>query len=125
MAVAVTGLGGDQALRARVEARMSKALARLELAPVSAHVRFRDTDGPKGGVAIQCDVTVRVPRRPDMRIEHTAETPRAAFRGAFQTLERQVRRFRTRQRDRRRRPKKYYAAKRLLSPERGRGQAVE
>lgn len=125
MTIDVVGLERDAVLRARVEARMAKVVARLSVAPVSALVTLRDTNGPKGGVAIECDVTVRLPYRPAVRVAHTAATPRAAFHGAFETLDRQLRRFRTRQRDRRRRPRKYYAARRLLAPEGGREEAGE
>jgi hypothetical protein len=46
-------------------------------------------------------------------VEHLAETPRLAFDAGFSALERLLERYRERQRDSGRRPKKYFAAKRL------------
>jgi hypothetical protein len=48
-------------------------------------------------------------------VEHTAQTGRLAFDGAFAVLERQLERYRERDRDERRHPKKYFVAKRLLT----------
>jgi ribosome-associated translation inhibitor RaiA len=42
-----------------------------------------------------------------------AETPRLAFDGALKAFERRLERYRERDRDSRRRPKKYWVAKRL------------
>jgi ribosome-associated translation inhibitor RaiA len=50
-------------------------------------------------------------------VEHTATTSRLAFDGAFAALEPRLERYRERQRESRRHPKKYYAAKRLLTGE--------
>jgi ribosome-associated translation inhibitor RaiA len=85
----------------------------VQVKPLGAEVRFFDDNGPKGGRAIRCAVTVRLPYRPAVRVEEMAETARLAFDGAFATLERQLERYRERNRDSRRRPKKYYAARRL------------
>jgi hypothetical protein len=49
-----------------------------------------------------------------VRIEHSATTARLAFDGAHATLVRQLERYRERQRESRRRPKKYFVARRLL-----------
>lgn len=84
---------------------------------LAAQVAFFDDDGPKGGRAVRCGLTVRVPYRPAVRVEHTAETPRLAFDASFKSLERQLERYREMDRDRRRYPKKYFAAKRLLESE--------
>ena len=75
---------------------------------------FFDENGPKSGVAIRCALMVRLPVRPAIRAENTAETHRLAFDGGFATLERQLARHREVSRERRRRPKKYFIAKRLL-----------
>lgn len=113
-AVQITGVDRQAALRARISRLMSAALQPVEVRPLSAQVVFFDDNGPKGGRAIRCGVTVRLPYRPSVRVEHTAETARLAFDGAFATLERQLERYRERNRDSRRYPKKYYVAKRLL-----------
>jgi ribosome-associated translation inhibitor RaiA len=64
---------------------------------------------------MRCAVAVRVPYRPLIRVEHVSVTARLAFDGTFAALERQLERYRERNRDIRRRPKKYFVAKRLLA----------
>ncbi|PWU24350.1 MAG: hypothetical protein C5B48_06870 [Candidatus Rokuibacteriota bacterium] len=85
--------------------------------PLAAQAAFFDDNGPKGGRGMRCALTVRVPYRPAVRVEHTAETARLAFDLSFKSLERQLARYRELDRDRRRYPKKYFAAKRLLEGE--------
>jgi len=114
MEIKIRGLGSDRALAARVRARLRAALRGLTVRPVAALATFVDDDGPKGGPAIRCALTLRLPYRPSLRAEASALAPRAAFDGAIETLERQLDRYRDRQRESHRRPKKYYAAKRLL-----------
>lgn len=111
-AVEISGLRGAAALRARIGGRMAAALEPIKLKPVSAQVVFFDDNGPKGG-GVRCAFTVRLPYRRALRVEHAAETPRLAFDGGFNALERLLERYRERERDSRRRPKKYYVAKRL------------
>jgi ribosome-associated translation inhibitor RaiA len=111
-AIEISGLRGAAALRARIGERVTAALEPIKLEPVSAHVAFFDDNGPKGG-GIRCAFTVRLPYRPALRVEHTAETPRLAFDGGFSALERLLERYRERERDSRRHPKKYFVAKQL------------
>ena len=111
--VEIKGIGIDAALAARVKRLVGAALDPLTVKPVMAQATFFDDDGPKGGPAIRCALTVRLPYRPSIRVEDLAETPRLAFDGALKTLERQLERYRERDRDSRRRPKKYWVAKRL------------
>jgi len=85
------------------------------VAPISARVTFFDDNGPRGGLGMRCAISVRVPYRPLIRVDHVAITRRLAFDGAFASLERQLERYRQRNRDIKRRPKKYFAAKRLLT----------
>lgn len=115
MAIEIRGIRRNSALRARVSARVGDALANLRVAPVGAKVTFFDDNGPKGGIAMRCALNIRVPYRPLIRVEHVAETGRLAFDGAYATLERQLERYRKRDRDNKRRPKKYFVAKRLLT----------
>ena len=117
MSIEITGLAGEPRLRAHIVKRMREALAHLTVAPVSAHVGFFDDNGPKGGVDSRCAVTVALPYRPRVRVENVAEAPRQAFDLSFDALERQLQRYGERQRESRRRPKKYFAAKRLLASE--------
>jgi ribosome-associated translation inhibitor RaiA len=66
---------------------------------------------------MRCALTVRLPFRPSIRVERTAETPRLAFDAAFAILERQLEQYRERDRDSKRHPKKYFAARRLQAEE--------
>jgi ribosome-associated translation inhibitor RaiA len=114
MPIEISGIERNVALRERVRRQIRAALEPLRVAPVRAQVAFFDDNGPKGGLALRCAVTVRVPYRPAIRVENTAATARVAFDGALGVLERQLERYRERDRDVRRRPKKYFVAKRLL-----------
>jgi ribosome-associated translation inhibitor RaiA len=115
LSVEITGAHGGPTVAAGVRRKMTAVLGRLTVKPVRAQVTFFDDDGPKGGPAVRCAVTVRLPYRPSIRVEQSATTARLAFDGAFQALDRQLERYRTQGRDLQRRPKKYYAAKRLQS----------
>jgi ribosome-associated translation inhibitor RaiA len=96
---------------------MAGALANLAVAPVKGQAAFFDDNGPKGGRAMRCALTVRLPFRPSIRVERSAVTPRLAFDAAFAVLERQLERYRERDRDSKRHPKKYFAARRLQAEE--------
>lgn len=103
--------GMSPARAARVAREFGAMVARLGVRPMAARATFFDDDGPKGGKAIRCALTTRLPRVPTARVEHTAEAPGPAFDGALAKLERQLLQRRRRQRDSRRRPKKYFAAR--------------
>lgn len=113
MTIEISGIGRNGALRERVEGRLATLLEPLRVAPVRAQVSFFDDNGPRGGVAVRCALTLRLPYRPVVRVEETAATARAAFDGALASLERALERYRERARDARRRPKKYFVARRL------------
>lgn len=115
-AIKITGLERDP-LRGRATRLMTGALAKLAVAPVKGQAAFFDDNGPKGGRAMRCALTVRLPFRPSIRVERSAETPRLAFDAAFAVLERQLERYRERDRDNKRHPKKYFAARRTLAEE--------
>ena len=115
MVIDILGVEKDTALRARAAKVVGAALKLIKLAPIRAKVTFFDDNGPKGGRGMRCAVDVRLPYRPPIRVEQVAETSRLAFDGAFGALERQLERYRQRDRDFKRRPKKYFAAKRLLA----------
>ena len=124
--VDIVGATGYTALHAFVRERLDKALGRVRARPHSARVTFFDDNGPKGGVAWRCAVTVQVPDRPVLRVECTATTPGTAFDAAVTRVDRQLRRLRERARDERRHPKKYFAAAQVATetPSRRRGRAV-
>lgn len=113
--IVVSGLAHYRPLAALARSRLAAALGRLSVAPVAAAIAFFDDDGSRGGAAMRCALTVHLPYRPSLRSESTATDPRQAFDDALAALERQVDRYRERDRDSRRRPKKYYVARQLLA----------
>lgn len=115
MVIDIQGVERDRALRARAIKVIGAALESIRQAPVRAKITFFDDNGPKGGLGKRCAVDVRLPYRPAIRVEQIAQTSRLAFDGAFSALERQLERYRERDRDIKRRPKKYFVAKRLLA----------
>lgn len=115
-AIRITGLERNP-LRDRAARLMTEALAKLTVGPVKGRASFFDDNGPKGGRAMRCALTVRLPFRPSVRVERSAVTPRLAFEAAFTVLERQLERYRERDRDSKRHPKKYFAARRALADE--------
>jgi ribosome-associated translation inhibitor RaiA len=119
MAIEIRGVPTDRALRAHVTARLTPSLAHVATKPIAAQVTFFDENGPKGGPAMRCAVTVRLPYRPHVHVEDTAETLRTAFDGAFAKLERELAQYQDRDRESKRHPKKYYTARRLMTTETG------
>src|SRR5574341_2383922 len=81
---------------ALVRARMRRVLSRLPVQPVTAHVTFGDVNGPKGGNDVRCGVLVEVPRRPPIRVERLAPTPRLAFDASFDRVVRRLEQYRER-----------------------------
>ncbi|MGH7400406.1 MAG: HPF/RaiA family ribosome-associated protein [Candidatus Rokuibacteriota bacterium] len=114
-AIRISGIKRSAALRARSAKLVAGALARLSVGPVKGEVAFFDDNGPKGGRASRCALTARLPYRSSIRVERTADTPRLAFDAAFPVLERRLKRYRERDRDSKRHPKKYFAARRALA----------
>jgi ribosome-associated translation inhibitor RaiA len=113
--VEISGIDGKGTLRMHIARRLRGVLESITVRPVSARIAFFDDNGPKGGRAIRCALTLRLPYRTAIRREHTAETPRLAFDGGFATLERQLERYREQDRENRRHPKKYFAARQALA----------
>jgi ribosome-associated translation inhibitor RaiA len=116
----INGIDNDPALRALLAKRMGAALTQLAVRPLRAEAVFVDDNGPKGGPALRCALTVRLPRRPNIRVERSAETPRLAFDAALVILKRQLERYRERDRQDKRHPKKYFAAARAQATGRSR-----
>jgi ribosome-associated translation inhibitor RaiA len=115
VAIDIDGLRHDPVLRARCARRARQALGRLSVAPAAARINFTDENGPRGGVGVRCAITVPVPRRASIHVEHLAEMHGTAFDAALDTLEHRLTEERRRERESARRPKKYYAAKRALT----------
>src|SRR3989442_3827135 len=116
MALVVEVLG-DVALRRLIGKKLEALRRHLRQPPIAVRVGFTDENGPKGSPGIRCAVTVDMARRRALHVENTAATSRQAFDLAFEALERRALQEIDRERDRRRRPKKYFLAKRLLESE--------
>jgi hypothetical protein len=114
MRLEIRGIPVGAALRTRVAAKLTGAVAALP-PPVTIRATFFDDNGPKGGRAMRCALTVRRPYAPDVRVEHTAASARRAFDESLAILHRELGEERDRVRESRRRPKKYYLARRLLT----------
>jgi ribosome-associated translation inhibitor RaiA len=111
----IQGLHRSRALRALVTEQLSATFATLRVPPLTARAVFSDENGPKGGETLRCALTVKLPRAAAVHVEEWSSTPRLAFDGALVKLERQLARHREGARALRRRPKKYFVAKRLLA----------
>jgi hypothetical protein len=99
--------------RTHVMSRMNQLLKRLPVRPLTAWVTFSDVNGPKGGADKRCGILVNVPGEPAIRVERIATSARLAFDQTYDRVQRRAERPRRRWRESQRRPKKYYAAKRL------------
>jgi len=115
MKIELRGVSMAPALGARIERRLARELGRIQASPVTAVVTLIDDNGPKGGRALRCALTVRIPRRPAIRVEDVAENAWLAFDRSFGGLKRGLAEYRERRLERARYPKKYFAAKRLVS----------
>lgn len=115
MTIRIDAMPGRRIPHAHVTTALEKALGRLPLHPVGARVTFTDVNGPKKGVDMECALLVTLPARPSLRVVRRAATPRLAFELAYDVLVRRLEQAREQHDDARRRPKKYYGAKRLLA----------
>jgi ribosome-associated translation inhibitor RaiA len=114
MKIEFRGGAESRLIRPRVAERLRTIVGALPVTPTSARATFTDENGPKGGNAIRCALEVRLPRRAAIHVEEVAGTPRGALDGAVAKLERQLDRVFDITREMRRRPKKYFAARRTL-----------
>lgn len=119
MKIEIEGLHGDPNLQDRIITRIGKACSRLPSEPTSALVNFTDENGPKGGPGKRCAITAWIPGKKTAHVEDVATTTATAFDAVIDSFERWVKEHTERLMDVRRRPKKYYLAKRLLEPEAG------
>jgi hypothetical protein len=92
-------------LRHEVVEQLSRLLQRRAAAPRAVRVAFFDDDGPRGGVGIRSALTLTPQRGPILRVEHTARTYSAAFKGALTILTRRLKRRVQRRRRRARYPR--------------------
>ncbi len=75
MTIEIRGSGGDATLETHIRNRLTPLLERWRMTAAGAQVGFVDENGPKGGVALRCALTLRLPRRPPLHVDHLAETP--------------------------------------------------
>ena len=113
--IEILGLPRTSGARVRAAARLTAALADLTDRVSSARLAFVDDNGPKGGVAVRCGITVSVAGWGRLHVEERATTATLALAGALAKLERRLDRRRVIERESRRRPKKYFAAMRTLA----------
>jgi ribosome-associated translation inhibitor RaiA len=121
--VEVLGLSVSSATRRAAIARLAAAMATLPERASSMRLSFTDENGPKGGAAVRCALTVTLAGWGRLHVEDRATTPRLALDGALDRLQRRLARRRGIERDSSRRPKKYYAAARELEGAAGPGTA--
>ncbi len=125
MKIIFRGIPLGPPLGARMERRLVRELTRILADPIETVVTVADENGPKGGRAMRCALTVRLPRRPPVYVDHVAETAWLAFDKSVARLRRRLIAFRDRRLTLARYPKKYYVAKRLLSTELASGEGAE
>jgi ribosome-associated translation inhibitor RaiA len=113
-AVEVLGMVRHRAFRERAIRMVDQRLVSLPV--TSARVTFTDMNGPKGGPAIRCALTVRLPRRAPLHVEHRAVAAGAALDAALDKLDRRLFDIRERARERRRSPVNKYVVARAFSP---------
>ena len=106
------GVSREEVARTDATSRVRQALAGLPTGALRARLVFTDDNGPKGGRATRCAVTVALPRRATLHVEEIATSPRLALDGVLAKLARRLGRTRGTWRDLKRRPKKYYTAAR-------------
>lgn len=114
MNLRIEATSGSKVPFEHVTAALEKALGRLAIQPMSARATFTDVNGPKKGVDIACTVLVTVPSRPTLRVTRRATSARLAFDACLDVAVRRLEETFDRAEAIRRRPKKYYAAKRML-----------
>ena len=100
-----------------VRVRVAEALDRVSARRTSAKVIFADVNGSRGGVDTRCTIVAEIPRRHELSVEELGESAEVAFDAAFAALKQSLTREHERRRVLARRPKKYFLAKRLLSPD--------
>jgi len=105
MVTRISGLRIRDRLRAEIVQQLETLVARRGVVPRAVRVAFFDDDGPRGGVAIRCALTMTPPNGSSIRVEHTARTYSAAFKGALRILTRQLKRRVQRRRRRMRYPR--------------------
>jgi hypothetical protein len=115
MRIQVSGISRDPQFHDHVIDRVRSVLERAQVRTGTASVTFTDANGPKGGPATRCTLVVGIPGRGPLRIAELAASHDLAFTQSLAAFERKLTEQQDRRRDLARRPKKYFAAKRLLA----------
>jgi putative sigma-54 modulation protein len=111
----IGGLRIPKALRTHAAQRLRRALAGIRTSPIHVRVMFTDVNGPKGGRDVRCAIDIKLPHTSPLHVEQAAERDVTAFDLSAAIIARRIRERVGRRQDSSRRPKKYYAARRLLS----------
>lgn len=111
MRVEMTGIPKGQ-LSTQLKAQVAARLGMLPLRATTAALRFVDDNGPKGGRAMRCSLTLKTPGRPPIHAGAVATTRRFAVDAVLAKLERRLARVWDADRDNRRHPRKYFVASR-------------
>ena len=107
----------DTALASRIYQKIAATLERVDPPPTRAKIIFADENGPKGGVGIRCTIVNDMPRRRDFSVTELGDSYELAWDAAYEAFDSSITRDRARRRDLVRRPKKYFLAKKLWSPD--------
>jgi hypothetical protein len=109
----IAGLPIDPSLRARIVRRIRRALVGVQTSPIHADVTFADVNGPKGGLDVRCAIDVQIPRTAPLHAEAIARRDFTAFDRSVAVITRRIAQRLLRRQESGRRPKKYYAARRV------------
>ena len=101
-------------LRARVIKELRRAAVGVRTSPVHVTVTFTDVNGPRGGLDVRCAIDVTIPQTPPLHVETLADSDVTAFQSSAAKIAGRIAARLKRRRESGRRPKKYYAARRLL-----------
>lgn len=89
MNIVVTAKGGLSAeFQADVEALLKKGLARYAERITRLEIHFEDTNGPKGGVDLQCRLEARLAGMQPVVVSDAAVDTLTALRGAIGKMDR-------------------------------------
>jgi ribosome-associated translation inhibitor RaiA len=110
--IVTKGIPAGSRVRVGAGDRILRVLTAKQFRATAAQVRFTDDNGPKGGDAIRCTLTVKLTGRPAIHVEDVAGSGKLAFDGALAKLERRLVRMKEAGRKGRRYPTKYFAATR-------------
>lgn len=92
LAIRTAGVDIDERLRARVRDKLGRSLGKFARRIERVSVRFRDVNGPRGGVDQLCRIKVVLGGLPSIVAEESASSARGAFDRAAGVAERAVRR---------------------------------